>query len=244
MDELLKVFSPEIKKVLQKEDFSEVEEIRIRLNRNIILKKSHSEKVIDKKVSRDEIMRTLQNICENSIYSYQRKIAEGFITLKGGHRVGISGSTVIENEKVININYIFSLNFRIAREIIGASKYVKQYILNKNGIYNTIIFSSPGKGKTTILRDLVREFSKVKNIGVVDERSELCAMYMGNPQNDIGEKIDILENVKKSIGLKMLIRTMAPEIVVADEIGTDEDIEAINYAVSSGVSRNIYGAWK
>lgn len=173
------------------------------------------------------------------------RLQVGFITVKGGHRVGISGSCVIENSKVININYIYSLNFRIAKEIIGSSKNILNEILNSeiDSIYNTLIVASPGSGKTTILRDLIRSLSsgvkeykfKAVNIGVVDERGEIAALFRGVPQNDIGIKVDILENVSKSIGIKMLVRSLSPKIVVADEIGSLEDIEAINYAVCSGV---------
>lgn len=235
MKEFLKYFPIKIRQALEEIEFEKVEEIRIRNGRNIRLKYSTNEKNLDVIVSTEDILRILQAICENSIYSYQNKIAEGFVTIKGGHRVGICGTAVIENEKVINISHIFSLNFRIAKEVKGCSKELKKIVYENGEIFNTIILSPPGKGKTTILRDLIRELSKEKNIGIVDERNEICSMYNGVPQKDIGEKVDILENVSKNIGLKMLVRTMAPEIVVADEIGTEDDIKAIHYAISSGV---------
>ena len=124
----------------------EIEEIRIRVNRPIILKFNESEKIIKYSISPEEILTTLQLICENSIYSYQNQISEGFITIQGGHRVGISGSCVIENGKVININYVYSLNFRIAKEVIGAGNNILKYILNveENSIFNTLIVSAPG----------------------------------------------------------------------------------------------------
>lgn len=173
------------------------------------------------------------------------KLQIGFVTVKGGHRVGISGSCVIEDSKVININYVYSLNFRIAKEVIGSSQNILKEIINLelNTIYNTLIVSPPGCGKTTILRDLIRSFSsgikeykfKAVNVGVVDERGEIAALFRGVPQNDIGTKVDVFENVSKSVGMKMLVRSLAPKIVIADEIGSMEDIEAINYTVCSGV---------
>lgn len=173
------------------------------------------------------------------------KLQIGFVTIKGGHRVGISGSCVIEKSKVININYVYSLNFRIAKEIIGCSKNILNEIINVelDTIYNTLIVSPPGCGKTTILRDLIRSLSsgskeykfKAINVGIIDERGEISALFRGIPQNDIGTKVDILENVSKSIGMKMIVRSLAPKVVVADEIGSHEDIEAINYVVCSGV---------
>ena len=159
--------------------------------------------------------------------------------------MGITGTAVIENSKVINLKYITSLNFRIAREVIDCSNTIIEQIINKeeNTINNTLIVSPPGKGKTTILRDAIRKISNgIKEIeftgktcGVVDERGEIAAMYMGVPQNDIGIRTDVIENVSKAKGMKMLIRSMAPEVVACDEIGSKEDVEAIEEAICSGV---------
>ena len=158
---------------------------------------------------------------------------------------GITGNVVYRDGQVINISHIYSLNFRIAKQIINCSNSLIPLILNtsENTVYNTIILSPPGRGKTTLLRDCVRKLSngikeygfKGINVGVVDERGEIAAMYKGIPQNDLGERTDILDNISKDIGMKMLIRSMNPKVIVADEIGTKEDIEAINYAVTSGV---------
>lgn len=148
MKEILKYMPNKINEKITEgmQDKSEkVEEIRLRLERPIILKLNDGEKVIKYSVSTEEMISCLQAICENSIYTYQNQIAEGFITIKGGHRVGIAGSCVIENGKIININHIYSLNFRIARQIIGSGNKILKYILNpeKNMVYNTLIVSSP-----------------------------------------------------------------------------------------------------
>ena len=140
----------------------------------------------------------------------------------------------MEDNKVININYIYSLNFRIAKEIIGTSNEIFKQIYNNGNVLNTLIISPPGAGKTTILRDLIRNLSQYNTVGVVDERGEISAMYKNEPQNNLGMQVDILNNIPKSLGMKMLIRSMAPEIVCADEIGTEDDIKAIKYAVTSG----------
>ena len=224
---------------------NELQEIRIRCNRPIILKLFSCEIVISYNISEKEIITILEKLCNNSIYAYKNQIVEGFITIKGGHRVGITGSCVIENGKIINLKYITSLNFRIAREIPGCSLKIIDKIIDikNNTINNTLIISEPGKGKTTMLRDIIRNISngikelnfRGKTCGVVDERGEIAAIYHGTPQNDIGIRTDIIENVSKSVGMKMLIRSMAPEVIACDEIGSKEDIEAIKEALICGV---------
>ena len=131
MNEILKYFPNNIKIIMENEindDFEKLEEIRIRVQKPIILKFSNLEKIIRYKITREEILNILQLVCENSIYSYQKQISEGFITIRGGHRVGISGTCVMENGNVININYINSLNFRIARQVVGCSEELLEYI--------------------------------------------------------------------------------------------------------------------
>ena len=237
MEEVLEYLAENIKNEIKKymTNVQDIEEIRLRTNKPIILKNSNGNNLLIHIVSKKELLETFQKVCEQSIYSYQKQICEGFITIKGGHRVGITGSCVIDNGKIININYISSLNFRIAREKKDVSKKILKYILNENNVNNTLIISKPGCGKTTILRDLVRKISTKKTCGIVDERGEIAAMYKGEPQNDIGILSDVMDNCTKSDGMKMLIRSMSPEVIVCDEIGNKQDIEAINYAMCSGV---------
>lgn len=165
--------------------------------------------------------------------------------MQGGHRVGISGNAIMKDGKVSNINYVSSLNFRISKQVLGCSNKIIKYVINEdeNSIYTTLIVSPPGAGKTTLLRDLVRKLSNGieqigftgKNIGVVDERGEIAAMYRGIPQNDVGIRTDILDNVSKALGLTMLIRSMSPQIIVADEIGNKDEVKPIMQAVCSGI---------
>lgn len=227
------------------EDSKSLEEIRVRNGKPIILKFNKKEVILKVAVDEEDILRTLQKLCENSIYSYQKQLSQGFITIKGGHRIGVCGNCVVEDNKVTNIKYISSLNFRIAREIRGASNKVIKYILNvdENNIYTTLIASPPGVGKTTMLRDIIRRIStginslgfNGINVGLVDERGEIAAMYKGSPQTKLGIRTDVLDNVSKAEGMKMLIRSMAPKVIAADEIGENTEIEAINYALCSGI---------
>lgn len=251
IEEIIRYFPINISSLLHKaikqnEKLAEqIQEIRIRVGRPIILKLQNLDILIEYIVNQTEILQILEKICENSIYAYKNQICNGYITIKGGHRIGITGSAVVENEKIINIKYITSLNFRIARQVLNCSnKIIGQVIDEKNqDIYNTLIVSPPGRGKTTILRDLIRNLSngideinfKGRTCGVVDERGEIAAMYKGVPQNDIGIRTDIIENISKAKGIKILIRTMAPEIIACDEIGSKEDVEAIQEAIISGV---------
>ena len=247
-NEILKYFPKRIENTISehiKLNNTVIEEIRLRAEKPIIIKHPKGEDILKITVSINEILETLQHICDNSIYTYQNQICNGYITIKGGHRIGITGSAVISDGKITNINYISNLNFRIARQVIGASNEILRYIINieNNTIYNTLIASSPGAGKTTILRDIVRRLSdgieqikfKGKTIGLVDERGEIAAVYKGIAQNDVGIRTDVMDNISKDVGMKLLIRSMSPQIIVADEIGKAEDVTAINYAVCSGI---------
>ena len=234
-------------------DENSIEEIRIRVDRPVILKYPEGkENILDHVVTQNEILNILQSLCNNSIYSYQSQICDGYITLQGGHRVGITGNVAMKDGKITNVNYVSSLNFRIAREIIGASDEIFKEVItrinsqnnfkNSNNdtsnleINNTLIVSKPGCGKTTVLRDLVRNISNMGfTVSLIDERGEIASMYKGIPQNDIGLRTDVMDNVTKSLGMKIAVRTMAPQVIVADEIGTDGDLEAINYGICSGV---------
>ena len=222
-----------------------IEEIRLRSNKPLMLKIGQGTEIIDYIVKQQEILQAFERVCENSVYSYRRQICDGYITIRGGNRVGIVGSAVVDNGQVININYISSLNFRIARQKIGCSDSIIEEIIDEqtNSIHNTLIISPPGCGKTTLLRDVVRNISngideigfKGKTVGVVDERGEIAAMYKGVAQNDIGIRTDVIDNMPKPEAMRLLVRSMAPDVIACDEIGSIEDANAIDYAMCSGV---------
>lgn len=224
--------------VLEKID--KLEEIRLRGNKNIVLKFNNEEVIVSYKVTIKDLLETLEKVTENSVYTYEKQISQGFITLAGGHRVGVVGNAVNEDDKITNISYVSGMNFRIAREIKGCGNFIIKRLYENGNFQNTLIVGSPGSGKTTLLRDLIRQvsngnqYNKGLNVGVVDERNELAAMYKGSEQTDLGLRTDVIANIPKKLGIKILIRSMAPEVIAVDEIGGIEDSKMIYYAMCSG----------
>ncbi|MBD7910022.1 MULTISPECIES: stage III sporulation protein AA [Clostridium] len=214
-----------------------LQEIRIRIGKPIIVVYSKGESVLNYIISREEVKYILQRISNYSLYAYEEEIKQGFITIKGGHRVGLAGECVMEEEKIKTIRNISSLNIRICREIIGCSKEIMKYIYKEGRVFNTIIISPPKCGKTTILRDVTRSLSdNGKKISIIDERSEIAACYLGVPQMKVGIRTDVLDNCLKSEGMIMAIRSLSPEVLICDEIGTSRDIESLHMAFNSGVN--------
>ena len=243
-EEILKYFPMELRNaILLSDDINllNVCEIRIRVNRPVILKGKDEECIVKKNgefymVKKEVLGRIFESICGNSVYAFEEEISNGFITVYGGHRVGIVGKPLYKDGKIYSIKDISGLNFRIAREIKGAADNIISKLKVDDEVVNTLIISPPGLGKTTLLRDLVRQLSDSGyNISLVDERSEIAGCFLGIPQNDIGLRTDVMDGVSKSDGIKMMVRSMRPDFIATDEIGTDEDAEAIEYAINSGV---------
>lgn len=192
-------------------------------------------------VGKKEINHTFQIITNHSLYAFSEEIKRGFITISGGHRVGIAGEIIYNHKEIENIKNISSLNIRIAREKKGISNWIIPYLLNNKSFYNTMIISPPQCGKTTLLRDIIRNLSNGGRsyqgfkISLVDERSEIAGMYNGVAQKDIGIRTDILDGCLKAHGIIMLIRSMSPDIIALDEIGSLEDIQAISEGVRAGI---------
>ena len=141
MEQVLNYMPSSIRNEVEFFDNDLIEEIRLRVGRPIAIKYENQVKITKHITITEEILETFEKICENSVYTYKKQICEGFITIKGGHRVGITGSCVFENGQVQNINYISSLNFRIAREKKGCADNILKYIIDyqNDSIYNTLI---------------------------------------------------------------------------------------------------------
>ena len=189
-----------------------LQEVRIKINEPCILIADNKEIIIDYIVSREEMKFIIQKISNYSLYACEGEIKQGFITINGGHRVGLAGECVMEGNMVRTIRNISSINIRICKEIIGCSDKIYSYIHEKTRIYNTLIVSPPKCGKTTMLRDIARNISESKKrVTVIDERSEIAACFMGVPQMKLGIRCDVLDNCLKSEGMMMAIRSLSPE---------------------------------
>lgn len=224
--------------------YSDLQEIRIKVNKPLIVQIGKDEYVSNYKATEDDMKKILNKMSGYSIYAVEEELRQGYVTIKGGHRIGICGECVTEGLRVKTIKNISSINIRVCKEIIGCSNKLMKNIVLKDRVLNTIIISPPKCGKTTILRDITRNLSNGmkemglagKKISVIDERSEIGASANGVPQMDIGIRTDIMDNCPKSIGIMMAIRSMAPEVIVCDEIGTYEDMKSVLAAINCGVN--------
>lgn len=241
---IMKCLSDSIKKSLEAVTrFDELEEIRLRVNKPIILYKNKLETILDTKPypNVDDILITLELMSDYSLYALEEELKNGYITLCGGHRVGITGKTVVENGHIKTIKCINGLNIRLSHQIIGCANKIIDSLYDGESIFHTIIISPPKCGKTTLLRDIVRQLSngssnrKGLTVGVVDERSEIAGCYSGIPQNDVGIRTDILDACPKAEGIMLLLRSMSPEIIAVDEIGRRDDIYAIEEILNAGI---------
>lgn len=244
--------SPNIsKRLIMLPDFIQenAQEIRIRLNRPVTVSCPDNtyfltengcitNKIIDQPmltVNQKDINDIFHNICNYSVYSRQNEIKNGFVTMQGGHRAGICGTAVIENEKINNIRDISSINIRIAREHKGSGKEILNKVNTDSG--GLLICGSPCSGKTTVLRDIARllSYEYGKKVSIVDERGEIAGTVKGVFQNDIG-LCDILDGYSKGEGIIQSIRSMSPDVVICDEIGGFDDTKAILQSSNSGVT--------
>lgn len=243
MEEVLEILPLEVLERIQIEDrLGEVEEIRIRLERPIELLFRGKPKFVPLIIQQSHLTYILGKLTQFSIYMMEEELRRGYVTIKGGHRIGLAGKVVTENSKVKIIRDISSINIRIAKEKKGIANKLIPYLYHNNW-QNTMIIGPPQTGKTTLLREIARIISggindrnlPIYKVGIVDERSEIAGCANGIPQFTFGPRVDVLDACPKAEGMMMLIRSMSPEVLVVDEIGRVEDVEAINDAINAGV---------
>lgn len=236
MEEVMKILPPKIAECLKKTGITDATEIRLRAHKRLCVKQKDKEELLEYTVLSTDILEVLKRVSSNSIYSIQNSINEGFVTAPGGNRIGITGEVVYENGVIKNIKNISSMNIRISHEVVGCSDCVIDKMFDGGELKNTLIVSAPGKGKTTMLRDIIRNLSiRGKNICVVDERYEIANVYYGKASLDIGEKTDVMSGVSKAEGINFMVRSMGPDVIATDEIGGENDCLAVKSACLSGV---------
>ncbi len=252
--DITRLFPAHIRKAFEQAlfDRNKIYEIRLRVNAPLIVIYQGKEYFLTLEgaltreeakayhVRTEDLKEMLEYISGYSLYAFEEEIRQGFLTIVGGHRVGIAGKTILDGNKIKSLKYISYINLRLSHQIKGCASPILPYIIKNRQICHTLIISPPRCGKTTLLRDLIRQVSNGNrymsgvSVGVVDERSEIAGSYQGIPQNDLGIRTDVLDCCPKAEGMMMLIRSMSPEVVAVDELGDYEDIHAIESVVHCG----------
>jgi stage III sporulation protein AA len=243
-EQLIRIFPVHLRESVRGADICQqrLEEIRIRVGQPLMFLDSEGEwflQVHNQRLARDmgegysmtreDLEEMVAFLCSYSMYAFAEQLHQGFLTLPGGHRLGVAGC-----------DHIYFLNLRIAHERKGCAVELLRHLRMGESIHNTLLVSPPGVGKTTYLRDAIRLLStgdgrhRGLRVGVVDERLELGAGYLGIPGNDLGPRTDVLESVGKQEGIFWLLRSMSPQVIAVDELGAEEDFRAVTRAFYSG----------
>lgn len=245
MEEILRLFPERIRQALQyriKSRWETIQEIRFRLNQSLeLIFDNHIEWIETIKPDRNEGIFVLNQLSEFSLYRMEDELREGYVTIEGGHRVGLSGKVNTLHGAVKAIQHIAFFNIRIAKQRIGAAAPLISYLYDENYV-NSLFIGPPQTGKTTLIRDVARLIGTgwreiaAQKVGVIDERSEIGGSKKGIPQHDLGLRTDVMDACPKAEGMMMMIRSMSPEVLIVDEIGSTNDVQALMEAINAGVT--------
>ena len=246
---LLNYLPPPVRSLTMTLDACSLEEIRLRKEKPLTVCMSDGNYVVDRMgkvnkhttkpyiVTKTDITTALEIISRGSLYSLENEIKQGFITIAGGHRIGIVGKAVIKDSQISYIKDISGLNYRFAKQILGVADCIIDRLICDNSLKNTLIVSPPQCGKTTLLRDIARQLSCMDyKVSIIDERSEIAGVVDGVSSYDVGVNTDVFDSCPKATGMNLVLRSMSPQVLITDEIGTEADIEAIQTALSCGVA--------
>lgn len=225
---------------LPETDKKRAEEFRLRAGHCLSVLLPEGERSLEAIVTTEELETLCDIAAEFSRYASIETLRQGFLPVRGGFRVGLCGSAVVKDGEVTNLKQISSAVIRISREQKGIAQAVAPRLFRDGRFVSTLLLSPPGGGKTTLLRDLVRQLSQgegvpPQRITLIDEREEIAVMYRGQPQMDVGPRTDVLSGCPKALAIPMALRAMNPQIIAVDEITVREDIAAMAAAAHCGV---------